>query len=99
MLLDPFSQKALLNAAILTEDNEHLRTLFNREFLSIEHIASRVAAETNTNMSQCLDVIFTDPFSSVIFHNILDAIHKNFRMICTCNINNIKDYKININIK
>ena len=71
MLLDPFSQKALLNAAILTEDNEHLRTLFNREFLSIEHIASRVAAETNTSTHQCLDVMFTDAFSSIIFNHIL----------------------------
>ena len=79
MLLDPFSQKALLNAAILTEDNEHLRTLFNREFLSIEHIADRVAAETNTSIHQCLDVIFTDAFSSIIFNHILSSIHKNFK--------------------
>lgn len=71
MLLDEYSQKSLLNAAIISDEDDHLRTLFNREFIEIERIAYRIGTETHSNPCQWLNLLFTDPRSSMTLFSML----------------------------
>ena len=94
MLLDEYSQKSLLNAAIISDEDDHLRTLFNREFIEIERIAYRIGTETNSNPCRWLNLLFTDPRSSMIYDIILDAIHQNVKYTLASLMQNAQNYDL-----
>lgn len=76
MILENIEQKSVITAAVISEDNPNLRSMFNREFLQIEKIANQVAEITGSNKQRYLSSLFTDTKAQIIFNLIISSIHK-----------------------